>query len=55
MTVKEIRALRDRVFVDPISDVEWRNVAQNWSKPENIQWLLAQEQADERRKKPKTK
>lgn len=39
MNEKEVRALRDRVFCHRCCDMGWRNIRDNWMKPENILWL----------------
>lgn len=42
MTEQQVRALRDRVFAETISDSEWKTAGPNWMKPENIEWLKQQ-------------
>lgn len=39
ITEKEVRALRDKVYEEPVSEREWENCKGNWMKPENIAWL----------------
>lgn len=39
LTDAELRALRDRVFGQPMKDDGWEVCKVNWRKPESLQWL----------------
>ncbi len=39
MTEAEVRALRDRVYGQPISDKEWAHCREKWMTTENMRWL----------------
>lgn len=38
----EVRRLRNRVFLNPISDESWEQIKQNWMEPKQIEWLRDQ-------------
>jgi len=41
MSETEVRALRNRVFDQRISDNEWNNCRHNWMNPSEVEWLKA--------------
>jgi len=42
VTEAEVRALRDELFVEKISDDNWSRVKAFWMQPREIEWLQEQ-------------